>query len=291
MPNPIWKIANEPYPFYYEKRNLLWLVPGICVFGTLFLFIFKPFNITWEEHRYPFFAMCAIHSFVAVLSLLPFFVLANFLVQDKNSWTYSKEFLLMLIGFTAVGVGNFLIRDVIYDNAHNNWVSKYLFEEVKNALLVGAIVYPFFLWLNGSRLKSKYQTVGKELSEGLHKNSPSKSQEILLYNSTGAQELSLQEEQLLFIKSEGNYIEVYFKEDGVKKKLIRNTLSSIADRYPEFFRPHRSYLVNVDQVSRIGGNSQGYTLHFAEVDFSIPVSRNKKAELIRLRQQSALLGS
>lgn len=287
MASPIWKILQEPYPFYYEKRNLIWLVPGIFLFGTLFLYIFKPFNITWEEHRYPFLVICVIHSLVAILSLLPFLVLANLFVQDKNAWTYAKEFLLMLSGITMVGVGNFLIRDVIYINSYNDWASVYLFEEVKNAFLVGAVVYPFFLWLNGTRLTSKYQKEGVRLSSGLGKRAVQNEEEIAFYNSMGGLELSLQENQLLFVKSEGNYIDVYYWEDTLKKKLIRNTLSSVSEAYPTLFRPHRSYLVNINKVNRIGGNSQGYTLHFEGCDPCIPVSRNKKGELLKLRQQLA----
>ena len=279
-----WEILQEPYPFYYEKRNLIWLVPGIFLFGTLFLFVFKPFNITWEEHRYPFLVICAIHSLVAIVCLLPFLILADLLVKDKNSWTYSKEFLLMLLAVTAVGVGNFLIRDLIYENAYNDWVVRYLFEEVKNAFLIGAIVYPFFLWINGTRLKSKYQKKGERLSSGLGKNTAPGKGVVDFHNSTGGLELSLPEDQLLFVQAEGNYIEVYYRDSTLKKKLIRNTLSSIAERYTTLFKPHRSYLVNISKVSRIGGNSQGYTLHFEDCDLYIPVSRNKKGELLKLRQ-------
>lgn len=289
MDYPLKNIVNEPYPFNYEGRALLWLLPGIFIFGLLFLFIFQPFNNNWEEHRYPFIIICVLHSVTAVLCLLPFFLLANLWVKDKSSWTYGKELLLILFAFAAIGVGNYLIRDFIYASDSNNWALKYLLEEVKNAFLMGLIIYPLFLWLNGSRLSTKHKKEGELLSEGLGGNTLGGQKEIAIYNTSGTLELVLPEEKLLFIKADGNYISIYYQENGIQKKMIRNTLSAVSDSYPAFFRPHRSYLVNVNEIERIGGNSQGYTLHFEDCDLSIPVSRNKKKELIELRENSDLL--
>ena len=289
MAKPIWNIVNEPYPFNYDRKTLTWLLPGIFVLGTLFLFIFQPFNNTWEEHRFPFIVICALHSLTAILCLLPFLLVANFVVQDKSSWTYGKELVLMLTAFAAVGLGNYLLRDFIYLNEYDNWNPKYLFEEVKNAFLIGLIIYPLLLFLNGSRLTAKYKKEGEKLSKGLGEKRSPKQKEITLLNASGTPELRIPEEQLLFIKSEGNYISVHYRDKGIKKKMIRNTLSNMAESFPDFFRPHRSFLVNVHQIHRIGGNSQGYTLHFTDSDLSIPVSRNKKGELTKLRRKSERL--
>ena len=67
--------------------------------------------------------------------------------------------------------------------------------------------------------------------------------------------------------------------------MIRNTLSSISKAHPNFFQPHRSYLININNIARIGGNSQGYTIHYDNCDISIPVSRNKKTAFIQLQEQ------
>lgn len=287
MKSPIKTFLKSPYPFYYEWSMLRWLLPSIFVVGTLFLFIFQPFHNNWEEHKYPFLVICIIHSVTALLFLFPFFLIANFRLHDKHNWTVIKEITLMLFAFLAVGLGNFLIRDFIYSNENDNWNLGYLMEEIKHAFAIGLVIYPSFIWLNHFRLKLKYETAGKALSEGMKQHAKGTEKELIFYNASGTPELRLFEQQLLFIKAEGNYINVYFKKDKIEKQLIRSTLSSVAKSYPQFFNPHRSYLVNLKTISHIGGNSQGYTLHFEGSAIAIPVSRNKKAELIKLQNEAS----
>lgn len=291
MKPSVWKILNEPYPFNFGLKKLLWLLPAIFILGTLFLYIFQPFNNEWEEHRFPFYIICTIHGLTATLCLLPFFFIASIGVKDKNSWTIAQEFLLMLFAFITVGVGNFLIRDIIYINEHNNWQIKYLIEEIKHAFAVGLVFYPLFIWFNNSRLKSKYKKEGQSLSQDMPTQITKQQRLVTIHNAAGTPELQVPEKNLLFIKSEGNYIKVYFKKDNIEIKMIRNTLTSVAGIVPDFFSPHRSYLVNLNNINRIGGNSQGYTLHFEDLENVIPVSRNKKESLLQWQRESKATNS
>lgn len=282
----ITTFLKEPYPFYYEKRNLPWFLLKVFLFGTFFLYTFQPFSINWSEHKYSFLTICMVHSLTAILALLPVFLIADSMVPDKNSWTVYKEIGLISIGFFLVGVGNFLIRDYIYSSQHHhNWTTAYLWEEISNAFLIAIILYPIIIIFNNYRLKTKYTKEGQLLSPTTTEKSLAvASQKMTFLNSAGISELELTEEQFLFVKSDGNYITVYFKnQEQVEKKLIRSTLTALSNQYPHLFQPHRSYLVNLDKISRIGGNSQGYTLHFDNCDIAIPVSRNKKEALVKLR--------
>ncbi|WP_458626641.1 LytTR family DNA-binding domain-containing protein [Winogradskyella sp. PC D3.3] len=57
--------------------------------------------------------------------------------------------------------------------------------------------------------------------------------------------LRLQLNDVISIQSSDNYIEVfYLTGNTLKKTLIRNKLSIIADDFPELLRTHRSYLIN-----------------------------------------------
>lgn len=44
--------------------------------------------------------------------------------------------------------------------------------------------------------------------------------------------------------------------------------------FPEFYRCHRTYIVNLQKVKHISGNAQGYKLHLENIDTLIPVSRS-----------------
>ena len=57
-----------------------------------------------------------------------------------------------------------------------------------------------------------------------------------------------------YIKSDGNYIEIHSQG---KKKVLKETLKNMETKLPAdiFFQTHRSYLVNIEKIESIGGNS------------------------------------
>ncbi|MFN7602955.1 MAG: LytTR family transcriptional regulator DNA-binding domain-containing protein, partial [Bacteroidota bacterium] len=78
-------------------------------------------------------------------------------------------------------------------------------------------------------------------------------------------------------------IEICFLEHGkLQKRLFRNTLKSVQvslTNNPEFFRTHKTHLVNLKKVVKVTGNAQGLKLHLAELPEPVPVSRNLTAAI------------
>jgi DNA-binding LytR/AlgR family response regulator len=88
------------------------------------------------------------------------------------------------------------------------------------------------------------------------------------------------------IRSANNYIEVFWKEgDSIKNQMVRCSMAYAEDILKEhkfIFKCHRSYLVNINYIDKIEGNSQGYKLYFEKVDFTVPVSKNSVTRLKEL---------
>ena len=94
-------------------------------------------------------------------------------------------------------------------------------------------------------------------------------------------------EQLYYIASADNYIEVFWGENNepLNRIMIRNTLKAIEEKYediPSLFRCHKGYIVNCQKVIKVEGNAKGYFLSLKDVPEKIPVSRNKKEDLENL---------
>ena len=92
----------------------------------------------------------------------------------------------------------------------------------------------------------------------------------------------LEANNLIYIQAADNYLEIIFLENKVlSKKLIRNTLKSISELiekdFPQFFRCHKSYLINLHQVKHLSGNAQGYKLYLFYGNEPIPVSRQNNS--------------
>ena len=74
-------------------------------------------------------------------------------------------------------------------------------------------------------------------------------------------------DSIIYVESEGNYVNIFCDE---KKYVARQSLESIIDELPDsnFFRIHRSYLINIKKVSKFSRK---------EVDMGkivLPISRN-----------------
>ena len=67
----------------------------------------------------------------------------------------------------------------------------------------------------------------------------------------------------------------YLKEGKIQKTELRSTLTALKDDLPydNIFQCHRSFLVNINNISSAKGNSNGYQLRLSGCDDFIPVSR------------------
>ncbi len=82
----------------------------------------------------------------------------------------------------------------------------------------------------------------------------------------------------LYAEAEGNYIDVmFFDGERVRRQQIRRTMKqmeiALAD-YARLMRVHRAYIVNLDCVTHVAGNSQGYQLSILHTEQNVPVSRS-----------------
>ena len=91
-------------------------------------------------------------------------------------------------------------------------------------------------------------------------------------------ELEILPEHFLYAKADDNYVEVYhLMNEQKQRKVIRNSLKSIHAFLPtqiNFYRCHKSYVINLDYVNHISGNAQGYKFHLKNTEELIPVSRS-----------------
>ena len=106
---------------------------------------------------------------------------------------------------------------------------------------------------------------------------------ITLYNQNlrGA-DLTLPINDLLYIEARKNNVCVcYIKEGEVTKTELRSTLTALKTELPydNIFQCHRSFLVNVNNITSAKGNSNGYQLRLSNCRDIIPVSRTFVPEL------------
>ena len=264
----------QPYPFYYKGRAL-WKLAGILfVMTLLFSYLFQPFVVYTPEHKMDYFWISVIHACTPVL-IIALFSLLSISARREEKWNVGKEILLVLTFLFLVGIVQFLIRDLIYDNP-NNWSLRYLFEEIRNTLFIGSLFAVLLVSLNFNRLNIR--NIKNAHTVNVPSGRPDRDAEVTIFIETEVKgdDFNLKLDDFLFAMADGNYVEFYLRNGGTGKLVKRITikeLESTLKPFPNIIRTHRSYLVNLHHISSVTGNAQGYKLKLDSYIGMVPVSR------------------
>jgi DNA-binding LytR/AlgR family response regulator len=123
-------------------------------------------------------------------------------------------------------------------------------------------------------LRKQQEIFQKQLSEN-EEEDLNKTVELVSDNMT--ENLSFRVQDIAYIKSADNYVEIVYKEVGqFKKKLIRNTLKNIEQQlkpFPDFIRCHRICIVNKQHIDKLNKDYGNHWLTIKDFNEQIPVSR------------------
>jgi hypothetical protein len=273
---------RQPYPLYDYPNKLLRHTLGVACFIFLFLLVVRPFGTSASTLKFSYLTTCAIYGVVSGLSFLAVMASSSAFFSDygkEERWTVASEMLLMVVLLTVIGSSNFLVRNMVSTRPDSFRLAYFLCDQA-HAFIIGAFPIGFFIMLNFIYLYKTNSEKASLSSAFIHvDDAPASLPEVVAIASQSVYEaISVDVHAICFIRSNGNYIELYQQDGGsVKRQIIRNTLKDVESQlsgYPNIVRTHRSYLVNVEQVVSVNGNAQGYTLCLKSCADDIPVSRN-----------------
>lgn len=102
-------------------------------------------------------------------------------------------------------------------------------------------------------------------------------------NRTGDFDFALPRENVLYIETVDNYINVnYLDGEHVGTRIIRNTMKVMEEHLqPEgFMRCHRQYLVNKMNIKSVSREKDGYIVHLKGCNKILPVGKTYVAQLL-----------
>lgn len=288
--NYLMKFLEQPYPFYYRGRNLGIVIAILFGMAFIFNYFFRPFNVYAPEHKMDYFWISLIHSLTPIIILLGWLFVIKSKSNVEEKWNIGNEMLFIGIFLFLIGVGQFLLRDVIYDNP-DNWSIRYFIEEIRNTFMVGMlfvlILVPMnYNWLNALNVKRANLFEPEKIS----KHSNVADLKIQIKTQIKSDNFLMDIGQFLYAHSERNYVEIYINNENEIQKLVKRititSLESQLNQYPFIIKSHRSYIINLRQIEKIMGNAQGYRISLKGVVATVPVSRTmiskfeKKLQLI-----------
>jgi hypothetical protein len=264
---------QKPIPEYLiEKRNIVRLVVFTSVFALVFINIYSPFGVDrWFNLTQPeFFTYSSLiilgGVLVVVISrIIMFQVCKKYLI---NIWQYLlwifTEMLFMAL-FYALFEKLFLddsriFSDLVKLSARNTSLV---------LLLPYSVLWLYFSW------KDKKDQIDK-LAD-IQSFSANPRNMIPFYDDKGVLKFSVNKENLLYLESAENYVNIcYLNKGKISKYLLRDTLKKIEENFTgtEIVRCHRSYMVNFEKVKVIRKDKDGLKLELDNPsDLDLPVSK------------------
>ena len=285
------RFLNRPLVEDFSFRHQVWssLQGGVYVFLFVYLFGGSPFS---EQSRVAMLALfglgCAVSTLVAnwfVPMLLPGWF-------DEERWTAGRHALHTLFVLFCISIGNQLMLLVTKNSYPSFWRMYYL------VTIIGFFPITVSVFVAERRRMKRNLAHARALNDQLTHptvltteivrptsladqpglTAPVLANLISLQSDNGKERLSLQPDQLLYVESVGNYVEVHWLNvTQLQKTVLRSTLKDVADKlstYPQFLRCHRAFLVNLRAINHTEGNARGYQLTLTGTSVAVPVSRS-----------------
>ncbi len=272
------EFLKRPYPFNDDLKRNARVIFFISVSIFVFLLLFQPLEISslaGKEKIYLIIGLGVI-TFLSLsinLLVLPSLWPQIFLHREWKIW---KEILWDLWLLFTIAFGYFLMYKTM-------GIIEFSFSMIVNMVLIAIIPLTALIVFNYNRLLRLHLRTAYDLNKQLKSNRETEDKLIHFDSDYQKDKLSLKPRVLVLIKSADNYIEVFWRDGTeIKSQLIRSTLlkaQELLEGYNYFFKCHRSFLVNINYIDKVEGNSQGYRLHFEKLNFEVPVSRNAIKEL------------
>lgn len=285
MLHRLFLLLSAPYPTYYSRWKAV-VIPSLIIF--FMLYVFRPFGIAhmgvWLLPAVLLFTLVSLLSSLFFFCLLPLLFPVWF---DERHWTVGRHLLLLsgmllLIAVGVWGVNCWLCGfwlDVSFLLHAVGWVS----------LLALFPTAAFAMWNQNLLLKRNLKDASamnhalmqRLAAEGQEEGATggNAGQRLRLVGDTRESLLEVDVRDVLYAESCGNYVKMVFRDSDermVTSRLLRLTMKQVEEGMsiaPRLVRCHRAYIVNMEQVQRVEGNSQGYRLQLNGVEEEIPVSR------------------
>ncbi len=260
-------ILTRKYPFTTSSH---WLrdctIYSVIVF--LILYLLQPFGLNMYQGNKLLisllfgaitFGCCLVFG----LAIRPFH-------QHVTPWRIWHEALSVLLMILFVGICNFFVCSFVYHFP--------IRIDIFLLFLYWTLVVSVFVAICSISL-NYYRYLRHQLETLLDKTTEEQADIIVTIHDTTVRgnDLQLPINDLLYIEAQKNNVAVSFVKDGkVATTEVHTTLAAVLDDlqdYQNIFQCHRSFVVNLNNITSAQGNSNGYQLKLGQSPALVPVSR------------------
>lgn len=258
-----------------------WLSVQLCVAIVIFILaIFEPFNFRLNSLGQVW-VLVGFGLLTMLVTSIAFVLLPKIFKRFYNpdKWTTGKSLLNNVFFLIIMGIGVVCYDYFIVMKQLPEYFPMGFLVDLLAALTIGIIPLSIITIITQNNALKRNLNSSKEINQILSeriKISPIK-EDLITLNKSTKESISIRPEDILYMESEGNYVNVHYRQDEkVTYKQIRSTIKQMEEtlqNHPMFIRCHRAFIVNINYISNAEGNAQGYQLTLSNVPLEIPVSR------------------
>ncbi|WP_136467725.1 LytR/AlgR family response regulator transcription factor [Flagellimonas onchidii] len=245
-------ILLQRTPYLDSTRNRLILIGFVGLFSLAFLLVYVPFNINqWGKSL--------IHEYILLGSAI--LLTTQFGVRRLLKLNNFKLYSLVLFGVFEILLISYVFH-LMYLPELEAFSEKWddFLTSVRQVGLV--TVVPYVLVLIYFWVIEKVNKV-TELENKIDISKQGSNSMLVIKGENDKIILAIKYGQLLYIKSAGNYLELYCKKgEKVVRELVRSSLKELEDKIEDssIIRIHRSYMVNIAHLASVKKTRKGYSL-------------------------------
>ena len=260
-------IISRKYPFPLSSH---WLRDCMiyCVIVFLILYLLQPFGFNLYQGNK--FLVSLLFGVVTFACCLAFGFAERPLHKYIKPWRIWHEALSVLTMILFIGICNFLVFSIVFSFPITlNLFLMFLYW----TLIIGIIVTVCSVSL------SYYRYLRNQLETLLDKTTEQQTDIIVTIHDTNVRgnDLQLPINDLLYVEAQKNNVSVCYINDGKTTTTeLHTTLAAVLDdmkSYQNIFQCHRSFVVNLNNITSAQGNSNGYQLKLGKCPTLVPVSR------------------
>lgn len=265
---------TRTYPFRQSRR---WLrdaiVYGVAIWAILYLL--QPFGFsTYNGNK------CLVAASFGLVTLVCYATYGLAVIRPLNQ--HIRPWRIWHQGCTVFGLILFiaLCNFLLFSFAFHCPITLQLFLLFfRWTLIIGIIITTLSIGI-------EYNRSLRDRMEALLSNTAEEQTDISITihdNNVRGNDLTIPINSLLYIEAQKNNVAVCYTEDGkpTTAEVHTTLIAAIEDLkvYGNIFQCHRSFVVNVNNITAAKGNSNGYQLRLGTCTASIPVSRSYVAQL------------
>lgn len=261
---------KQPFHLLDSFKARLKLVIFCGAFGCVFLNVFLPFNMDkwFMVDKAPLFIIITFLSAagMAALALTQFAFRSLFKIEITTRGGFIAW---LLLDFFVISIAMLWVNSIF--TAHSFFELNEYFLTLKYTVLV--LVLPYSLGILMLFVQEQWRVV-EDLK--LKVNQFANLENVVLTDESGRAIVTMNARNILYFKSEDNYVLLFYRiEETIKKELIRTNLKKLEQElnFGNFIRIHRSYMINTQNLVAATKTSKGYQVTLdAGSNLVLPVS-------------------